>query len=94
MLNSHAMTEAISPFNPKGDFGERHVHTLPYKLMPPYDSANEDHKRIALLARQIADEAKKIVAGDTYLDDPGRALPARRRKLRERLGCEAISGDG
>jgi methylase of polypeptide subunit release factors len=85
MLNSHAMTEAISPFNPKGDFGERHIHTLPYKLMPSYNSANEDHQRIAELAREIAREAATLVEADPYLDDPSRALPARRRKLRERL---------
>jgi hypothetical protein len=33
MLNSHAMTNAIAPFNPKGAFGERHIHALPYRLM-------------------------------------------------------------
>jgi SAM-dependent methyltransferase len=85
VLNSHALTEAISPFNPKGDFGERHIHTLPYKLMPTYNAANDDHKRIAVLACEIADEAANIIEGDSYLNDPNRALPARRRKLRERL---------
>lgn len=85
MLNSHAMTEAISPFNPKGDFGERHIHTLPYKLMPPFNAANDDHKLIASLARDIAEQGRKIVEGDAYLNDPGRALPARRRKMREQL---------
>jgi hypothetical protein len=85
MLNSHAMTEAISPFNPKGDFGERHIHTLPYRMMPPYDLSNDDHRRIAALARNIAKTAQAIIEGDAYLNDPSRALPARRRKLRERL---------
>jgi hypothetical protein len=85
LLNSHAMTGAISPFNPKGDFGERHIHTLPYKLMPAFDCANEDHKRIAALARDIAAQGRKIVEGDSYLNDPSRALPARRRKMREQL---------
>jgi hypothetical protein len=85
MLNSHAMTEAISPFNPKGDFGERHIHTLPYRMMPPYDSSNDEHRRIAALARDIAEAAQAIIEGDVYLNDPSRALPARRRKLREHL---------
>jgi hypothetical protein len=85
ILNSHAMTEAVSPFNPKGDFGERHIHTLPYRLMPEFDAANEDHKRIAELARDVADAAATIVASDSYLADPSRALPARRRKMREYL---------
>jgi SAM-dependent methyltransferase len=85
MLNSHAMTEAVSPFNPKGDFGERHIHTLPYRLMPAYDPENEDHRRIAVLAQQVADAAAAMVAVDEYLSDPSRALPARRRKMREAL---------
>jgi hypothetical protein len=85
ILNSHAMTEAISPFNPKGDFGERHIHTLPYKLMPTYAATNEDHNRIAVLAREISGEAAEIIKNDSYLNDPNRALPARRRKLREQL---------
>ena len=85
ILNSHALTEAIAPFNPKGDFGERHVHTLPYRMMPPYDPSNDDHTRIAALARQIADSAAATIAADEYLDDPSRALPARRRKLRDAL---------
>jgi hypothetical protein len=85
MLNSHAMTEAISPFNPKGDFGERHIHTLPYRLMPAYDPANDDHRRLANLARDVADAATAIVASDSYLSDPSRALPARRRKMRDKL---------
>ena len=28
LLNSEAITEAIRPFNPPGEFGARHVHTL------------------------------------------------------------------
>ena len=87
MLNSHAMTEAIMPFNPKGDFGERHVHTLPYRLMPAYDPSNEDHVSISALARELAGIAAAAVTGDAYLNDASRSLPARRGKLREYLGA-------
>ncbi len=82
MLNSHAMTEAIAPFNPKGAFGERHIHALPYRLMPAFDPANEDHQRIAALAQEIASVARTAIAGDAYLSNPSRALTARRTKLR------------
>ena len=34
MLNSDALTQAITPFNPRGAFGERHIHALPYRLVP------------------------------------------------------------
>lgn len=85
MLNSQAMTQAIMPFNPKGAFGERHIHALPYRLMPPFDPANDDHLRIATLARESAAIARTIVAGDAYLADPSRALTSRRTRLRGRL---------
>ena len=67
ILNSHAMTEAIMPFNPKGDFGERHIHALPYRLMPAYDPSNEDHERIAILAQQVTGQARAMVVADDYL---------------------------
>ena len=85
MLNSHAMTEAITPFNPKGAFGERHIHALPYRLMPAFDPANEGHVQVATLAQQIAALAGEIVAADAYLRDPNRALATRRTRLRTRL---------
>ena len=47
MLGSRDMTEAILPFNPKGAFGERHIHALPYRLIPEYDPNNEDHWKIS-----------------------------------------------
>ena len=85
ILNSAALTEAILPFNPEGDFGPRHIHTLPYRLMPPYDPANGDHRAVAVAARSVAAEAAVIVAADIYINDPNRSLSVRRRKLREHL---------
>ena len=84
-LNSTALTAAILPFNPEGDFGPRHIHTLPYRLMPPYDSVNDDHRAVATAARIVANEAAAIVAEDAYIGDPDRSLQVRRRKLREQL---------
>ena len=85
MLNSHAMTEAITPFNPKGAFGERHIHALPYRLLPKFDPSNEIHRRIGRLSRLTSRIAHRIVAGDSYLSSPDRALTRRRSKLREAL---------
>src|SRR5690606_31111106 len=82
MLNSAALTNATLTFNPKGEFGERHLHTLPYRLMPAYDAGNEAHREIAALAKDVAAVAAQHCATDPYLADPVRALTARRRKLR------------
>ncbi|MAM59025.1 MAG: hypothetical protein CMN25_17060 [Salinicola sp.] len=85
ILNSSALTEAILPFNPEGDFGPRHIHTLPYRLIPPYDSANEDHRALAIVTRKISEEATAFTEENTYIGDPNRSLPVRRRKMREYL---------
>ena len=85
MLNSHAMTEATIPFNPKGAFGERHIHSLPYRLMPPFDPEIDEHARIPDLAQRTAETVRCIVAEDPYLRDPSRALHVRRGKVREHL---------
>lgn len=92
MLNSRALTAATLPFNPKGDFSERHIHTLPYRLMPHYDAGNDDHARIAVLAEEIAALATAQAQTDPYLSDPAKALTARRRRMREFLdGSPLIS---
>ena len=85
LLNSDALTEAILPFNPKGAFGPRHIHTLPYRIMPPYSGTNMDHSMVATYARAVSQEAAGIIAEDAYIGDPNRPLSVRRRKMRERL---------
>lgn len=90
ILNSAALTEAILPFNPEGDFGPRHIHTLPYRLMPSYDPSNDDHRAAAAAARDVAGEAAVIAADNEYIGDPNRALAVRRRRLREQL-AESVS---
>ena len=49
LLNSEAITEAIRPFNPQGEFGARHLHTLPHRVIPPFDLTNGHHQQIAEL---------------------------------------------
>jgi methylase of polypeptide subunit release factors len=85
MLNSGALTDAILPFNPEGDFGPRHIHTLPYRVMPPYDASNSQHVAIAKAAQDVADKASAIFKSDGYISDPSKALHVRRKKLREKL---------
>ena len=105
MLGSRAMTEAILPFNPKGAFGERHIHALPYRLMPEYDPSNDDHRTIGTLTCLVSAKAAEIVDADDYLQNPDRALAVRRSRLRERLWrsddfrqldrlCSAVLGTG
>ena len=85
MLNSYAMTEAITPFNPQGAFGERHIHALPYRLIPPYDSAIDEHVRISELAQHSADAVRHMVTEDPFLREPAKALHVRRTRVRKQL---------
>ena len=85
MLGSHAMTEAILPFNPKGAFGERHIHALPYRLMPDYDPNNDDHRQISTLTRAVSMHAAEIVDASDYIQDPNEVLTVRRTRLRNKI---------
>jgi len=85
MLNSLALTNATLAFNPKGDFGERHLHTLPYRMMPSYDASNFDHLKIAALSRDTATLAAGYCTTDPYLANPTKSLSARRRRMRALL---------
>lgn len=85
MLNSRAMTESITPFNPKGGFGERHIHALPYRLLPAFDAADAAHARIVELTREVTELARAAIASDAYLRDPEHALTVRRGRLRQAL---------
>lgn len=84
-LNSDAITEAIRAFNPEGEFGGRHPHTLPHRFIPTFDPNDDAHREIATLAGVIANRTSDIIAQNPRLGDPNRSIASRRRKLREAL---------
>lgn len=88
MLNSVTLSIAISDFQPQGGFGARHIHTIPYKIIPRYDATNDAHvdvivKTQALISEWIAYCDKNAVG--KYLQPNSGRLPSRRRKLQEKL---------
>jgi hypothetical protein len=85
LLNSDAITEAIRPFNPQGEFGERHLHTLPHRVLPAFDPSNEDHRRIASLAERLAVRVAAIIGADPRIADRQKAIASRRTRVREQL---------
>jgi len=85
LLNSNAITEAVRPFNPQGEFGERHLHTMPNRLVPPFDSANETYREIGRLARALSDQATAISDADPNIANPEKPIAARRCRLRTKL---------
>ena len=81
LLNSEAITEAIRPFNPQGEFGARHLHTLPHRVIPPFDMANGDHQQIAELTARLSERARDAALA-AAIRSPNGAIAARRRRLR------------
>ena len=48
IINSHALSEAVAPLMPKGQFGPRHLQKHLWKLsIPEFDPAQELHLAIA-----------------------------------------------
>lgn len=85
LINTESLTRAIREFNPEGELGPRHLHTLPNRVIPPFDPSNLDHLEVGSLARQLADLAGPLIAADPKIADPGKPIAARRRRLRNEL---------
>ncbi len=60
MLNSNALASAIKDFQPQGEFGPRHIHTIPYKIIPKYDEDNPAHTSVVDATIRLMDEWRKI----------------------------------
>lgn len=82
LLNTDAVTQAIADFNPEGEFGGRHLHTLPHRVTPIYDDASSDHAEVARLAKVLSQRALPLIAADRNIADPAKQIARRRRRLR------------
>ena len=56
LFNSDSINEAIKIFQPRGQQGERHIHSLPYEVTPVFNSENLLHKEVVLQTKQIINE--------------------------------------
>ena len=83
LLNSEALALAINDFQPEGGFGKRHIHTLPYKVMPQYDSENTLHvavvEKTRTLVQEWIDKCNHNATLARKLDPNSGALHGRRR---------------
>jgi hypothetical protein len=85
LINTDALTQAIREFNPEGELGPRHLHTLPNRVIPPFDPSNLDHAEVGSLAEQLAALAGPLITADQNVADPSKPIAARRRRLRNEL---------
>lgn len=93
LLNSPALWEAISDFQPEGGFGKRHIHTLPYKIIPEFDAVNDAHINVVEATKTLLDEWQFICQSDPYkkLLGPNSGSLASRRKRQQARIRELVS---
>jgi len=91
LFNSQSIYDVIVSFIPKGEFGPRHLHTLPFKVTPEYDPEDKQHQAVVetttkLLAELTARTPELNAMGDKTtglgMFDPSLPLASRRRKIR------------
>lgn len=85
LLNSNAINLIIEDFQPRGAFGKRHVHKLPFGVTPPFDPEQAAHQDVVLKTRALIQEYQALQTTDDDLENllnPNTgSLSSRRRKL-------------
>lgn len=88
MINSTALNNAIKDFQPDGGFSERHIHTIPYKVIPRYDFEKPAHELVVektkLLMNSWINHCRENKVGE-YISPSSGKLHVRRRKLQAAL---------
>lgn len=89
MLNSNVVENQIDRFQSRSGFGKRHIHKLPFRILPHFDSNERLHLLIAELSERLEKHAEKqLTEYELNLQKP---LHVRRRKLSERLNRDLLS---
>jgi hypothetical protein len=85
LLNSDAISSIIREFQPRGAFGERHVHKLPFGVTPPYDPEQAAHQDVVETTKELISEYEYLKLREQrvieLLDPNYASLAVRRRQL-------------
>lgn len=82
LLNSSALNKAIKEFQPDGNFGKRHIHTLPLMFIPKFDPINDLHSNVVRTTKQLKNEIADLILNNekvANLVDPSMGTLSRRR---------------
>lgn len=90
LLNSAAINEVIREFQPRGQFGERHIHKLPLGATPRFDPGNPAHIDVVAKSKQLMIDWSTFKTNNNAtvqdLLNPNKSkLHIRRKKIREIL---------
>ena len=96
-LNSEAVSEVIKEFQPKGEFGERHVHKLPFGVTPLFDATEASHQDVVEQTKMLLTEYAEVKESDADLQkllNPNEgSLASRRRGIQNKLNVLASYAD-
>ncbi|MFA4877047.1 MAG: N-6 DNA methylase [Methanoregula sp.] len=89
LLNCEAIYSVIKIFQPRGDFGARHIHKLAPMVIPQYDRTIESHQNVVLRTRQLLEEYHALKITDDELRrnlDPNYSnIQTRRPRIRRKI---------
>jgi hypothetical protein len=89
LFNSEAVTLIIQDFQPKGAFGERHIHSLAHGITPPYDPTQAVHQEVVMATKKLIKDIEKLKTNDaelkTLLDPNYGSLQLRRKRIRSKI---------
>nr|WP_301144031.1 hypothetical protein [Citrobacter freundii] len=87
LINSQAVIKVIKEHQPRGAFGERHIHKLAFDRTPAFDAANPDHRALVDAAKALLSEwATRRTQPDMQpMLSPQKHMITRRKKIRAAL---------
>lgn len=87
LINSQAVIEVIKAHQPRGAFGERHIHKLAFDRTPAFDPSNPSHQGIVDAAKGLLSEwaTRRMQPDIQAMLSPQKHMITRRTKIREAL---------
>ncbi|KVX24245.1 hypothetical protein WL01_07395 [Burkholderia ubonensis] len=87
LINSPAVIDVIVAHQPRGAFGERHIHKLAFDRTPTFDPASAQHISVVSAAKALLDEwsIRRTKADIPPLLAPEMHMITRRKKIRAAL---------
>ena len=88
LINSSAAIKVIRAHQPRGAFGERHIHKLVFDRTPKYDSTIPTHAAVVDATKTLLaewEQRKNQPDIQPLLNSPQKHLITRRKRMREAL---------
>ena len=92
LINSPAVIDVIVAHQPRGAFGERHIHKLAFDRTPMFDPTNPKHCAVVKAARALlsAWSVRRMQSDIQQLLSPDKHMITRRKKIRAAI--ESLPG--